>query len=604
MLTRSLKRIVGNRLRRGLSGSLRNKFLYLWTGKYDGDNLLSILYKPNPSKYGYLYNYYAITDARNIANTGWSVPTLANYETMNTYLGGDYAAGIAVTDTSEYWTTPTTWTGTNSAKFNIRPSGFRLSTTGAYSNIGDRVAIWTSTVFSGRVRMMSLRTEDSEFTYYDTDYATGLSLRLLKDSTTLSDGEEGQYIGNDGEIYRTICIGTQEWLADNLIETKYRNGDDIPEVINGATWAGLLTGARCNYDNDLDNSIKSALYANSNIFVTGKDWSSISIPQTTSATFELYDNPIAVAADGIDDFWFDGSDVLQSITHADLIASETVRTFVKYSDFDPYDIYAIGILKDGEILSQADRIALNRYFKLWFQYWGEIMDSGYMKDNRTISEEDPLIVYASPESYLLGYTVADWNTLFNLPTNGTEFTSLINAGDKIYLFGGENITIVDYTLSALPIIEIDDQAGAIVGLGTGVFDSCSVLKSVIFPSVTTIGGSCFANCSLLETCITPAATTAGVGIFNNDISLVNVDLRSLLSVRNGMFSSMTNISSINIGSCTALGTSVLNNSVFNDITGRTIILTIPSSLMTCNGGGPDGDIEYLISNNTVTIEQT
>jgi len=41
--------------------------------------------------------------------------------------------------------------------------------------------------------------------------------------------------------------------------------------------------------------------------------------------------------------------------------------------------------------------------------------------------------------------------------------------------------------------------------------------------------------------------------------------------------------------------------VFNYINGNTIDLTIPSSLMTCNGGNPDGDIQYLQTNNTVTI---
>jgi hypothetical protein len=53
---------------------------------------------------------------------------------------------------------------------------------------------------------------------------------LLKDSTTLSHGQTGTYIGNDGKVYNTICIGTQEWLSQDLQETKYRNGSIIPEL--------------------------------------------------------------------------------------------------------------------------------------------------------------------------------------------------------------------------------------------------------------------------------------------------------------------------------------------------------------------------------------
>jgi hypothetical protein len=50
-----------------------------------------------------------------------------------------------------------------------------------------------------------------------------------------------------------------------------------------------------------------------------------------------------------------------------------------------------------------------------------------------------------------------------------------------------------------------------------------------------------------------------------------------------------------------LGASVLDNNVFATITGNNITLTVPSALMTCNGGNPDGDIQYLQANNTVTI---
>lgn len=59
----------------------------------------------------------------------------------------------------------------------------------------------------------------------------------------------GTYTGNNGKVYGTIVMGTQEWLSENLAETKWRNGTDIPIETNDAAWAALTTGARCSYDN-------------------------------------------------------------------------------------------------------------------------------------------------------------------------------------------------------------------------------------------------------------------------------------------------------------------------------------------------------------------
>lgn len=57
----------------------------------------------------------------------------------------------------------------------------------------------------------------------------------------------------DGNVYQTVTIGSQVWMAENLRVTHYRNGDPIPNVTNGTTWAGLTTGAYCNYENDSAN---------------------------------------------------------------------------------------------------------------------------------------------------------------------------------------------------------------------------------------------------------------------------------------------------------------------------------------------------------------
>lgn len=57
----------------------------------------------------------------------------------------------------------------------------------------------------------------------------------------------------DGNVYRTIKIGNQWWMAENLKVTHYRNGDPIPNVTDNTEWTTLSTGAWCAYDNDQGN---------------------------------------------------------------------------------------------------------------------------------------------------------------------------------------------------------------------------------------------------------------------------------------------------------------------------------------------------------------
>ena len=57
----------------------------------------------------------------------------------------------------------------------------------------------------------------------------------------------------DGNTYKTVKIGTQEWMTENLNVEHYRNGDPIPEVKDLKEWERLTTGAWCYYDNDSKN---------------------------------------------------------------------------------------------------------------------------------------------------------------------------------------------------------------------------------------------------------------------------------------------------------------------------------------------------------------
>ena len=84
--------------------------------------------------------------------------------------------------------------------------------------------------------------------YYYRAYATNSS------GTTY--GQEYQFITPvtdiEGNLYKTVKIGKQVWMAENLKTTKYNDDTSIPEVTDNTLWGALLTGAYCWYENDID----------------------------------------------------------------------------------------------------------------------------------------------------------------------------------------------------------------------------------------------------------------------------------------------------------------------------------------------------------------
>lgn len=68
----------------------------------------------------------------------------------------------------------------------------------------------------------------------------------------------------DGNSYKTVYIGTQQWMAENLKVSKYNNGDVIPNSANTSI------GAWVYYNNDETNNIKHGKLYNWYAVNTGK----------------------------------------------------------------------------------------------------------------------------------------------------------------------------------------------------------------------------------------------------------------------------------------------------------------------------------------------
>ena len=60
----------------------------------------------------------------------------------------------------------------------------------------------------------------------------------------------------DGNVYKTVQIGNQIWMAENLRVSKYRNGDIIPNVSIDNELPNINTGAWCIYHNNPEYDAK------------------------------------------------------------------------------------------------------------------------------------------------------------------------------------------------------------------------------------------------------------------------------------------------------------------------------------------------------------
>jgi uncharacterized protein (TIGR02145 family) len=149
--------------------------------------------KANDTKYGKLYNWYAVGTGK-LAPVGWHVSTNADWSTLNSYVtshsGNSGSVGKALAATTDW--NATTDAGAigndlrknNSTGFSALPGGGRLIE-GSFYMIGDYGTWWTSTdmiknAFSKDMGSRSGKIIDSEY-----EKTKGLAVRCVKGESTI-----------------------------------------------------------------------------------------------------------------------------------------------------------------------------------------------------------------------------------------------------------------------------------------------------------------------------------------------------------------------------------------------------------------------------------
>jgi uncharacterized protein (TIGR02145 family) len=201
---------------------------------------------------GFLYNWYALTDSRNVAPQGTHVATKTELDTLIAELGGALVAGGNLKEIGlEYWLSPNTG-ATNSSGMGIRGNGYRGT---------DGVCYY----FKGTTCIFTPEIDGYLWTYY-IDYnkaqcipdqqgipssvqTIGTSIYCLLDNPSL--WYSGMMVSDyDNNTYNTVKIGNQVWLKQPLAVTHYREGTSIPEIIDNIEWATAETHGFCAYNND------------------------------------------------------------------------------------------------------------------------------------------------------------------------------------------------------------------------------------------------------------------------------------------------------------------------------------------------------------------
>lgn len=132
----------------------------------------------NGSKYGKLYNWYAVNDPRGLAPVGYHIPSDKEWSLLTDFLGGSKVAGGKMKSTSGW---ANNGNGSNSSGFTGLAGGYR-DNNGTFNAIGEYGNWWSSTEYDpSSAWFRDLGYDDGNVYRYGNYKGGGLSVRCLRD---------------------------------------------------------------------------------------------------------------------------------------------------------------------------------------------------------------------------------------------------------------------------------------------------------------------------------------------------------------------------------------------------------------------------------------
>lgn len=137
--------------------------------------------------YGALYKWNAVNTGK-LAPTGWHVPTEADWQTLETYLGGPNVAGGKLKEAgTSHWESPNT-AATNESGFTAYGGGYRSvfqTQPGIYtclfSALNREGLWWSSTYYQTEFKYIYLDYNDADmYKYESSNLIVGYSVRCIK----------------------------------------------------------------------------------------------------------------------------------------------------------------------------------------------------------------------------------------------------------------------------------------------------------------------------------------------------------------------------------------------------------------------------------------